>query len=99
MRQSVEIHFAANHPVAAGHFPGNPIIPGALLLDEVVRVLGREEHGLIIRSAKFFRPLRPGQSIRVEWQCLAGGVKKFECHLSGQGGLVAAGTVETGGEP
>ena len=26
-------------PTAAGHFPSNPIIPGALLLDEVVAAI------------------------------------------------------------
>ena len=31
--------FAANHPAGAGHFPGNPILPGALLLAEVLRCI------------------------------------------------------------
>ena len=26
------LQIAADHPTGAGHFPGNPIIPGALLL-------------------------------------------------------------------
>ncbi len=30
------LQFAASHPCGAGHFPGNPVIPGALLLDEVL---------------------------------------------------------------
>jgi len=92
-----EIQFAADHRVAAGHFPGNPIIPGALLLDKIVRVLGGAAgERLVIKSAKFFRPVRPGEALRVEWRSLAGGARKFECRLSGQGTLVASGVIETG---
>ena len=36
------------NPQAEGHFPGNPIIPGAVLLREIVSVLpDRERHGLL----------------------------------------------------
>lgn len=80
-----------DHPTAAGHFPGNPIIPGALLLDEVARVIGGVT---AIRAAKFFRPVRPGESLRVDWEEVAGGVK-FACHLAGDDGMVASGTMET----
>ncbi len=98
MENAVEVHFSADHPTAAGHFPGNPIIPGALLLDEVVRVLARRAGGdvVAIRAAKFFHPLRPGQSLRVGWECQGHGAIRFECHLAGGDTLVASGTVETG---
>jgi 3-hydroxymyristoyl/3-hydroxydecanoyl-(acyl carrier protein) dehydratase len=93
---SADILFAADHPVAAGHFPGNPIIPGALLLDEILTAIGGVAGGnAVIKSAKFFRPLRPGEGVRVEWRDLAGGVKKFECFLRGAEALVACGTIET----
>ena len=34
-----EVHrvIAKDHPALAGHFPGNPIVPGVLILDEVMR--------------------------------------------------------------
>jgi 3-hydroxymyristoyl/3-hydroxydecanoyl-(acyl carrier protein) dehydratase len=33
---------AAEHPALAGHFPGSPIVPGVVLLDEMVRALEGE---------------------------------------------------------
>jgi len=86
-----EIHFAADHPAASGHFPGNPIMPGALLLDQVVQLLG--DSATVIRSAKFLRPVRPGERLLVTWEALAGGTVKFECRLADGGILVAAGTL------
>jgi 3-hydroxymyristoyl/3-hydroxydecanoyl-(acyl carrier protein) dehydratase len=95
--ESAKIHFAANHPVGPGHFPGNPIIPGALLLDEIIRALGAGiDEPVVIKSAKFFRPLRPGEGVLVQFQSLSGGLKKFECHLAGENVLVASGTVGIG---
>ena len=35
MRVEALVTFAVDHPVFAGHFPGRPMVPGALLLDEV----------------------------------------------------------------
>jgi len=83
----MDIFFPEHHPSAAGHFPSNPIIPGALILDEVIATLPGGAPG--IRAAKFFHPLRPGERLRVRW--VAGA---FECHLE-DGTLVASGSVET----
>lgn len=53
------------HPVFRGHFPGNPIVPGVMLLewvlDEVAHTLSRTPSALRIREAKFFTPLAPAQ--------------------------------------
>jgi len=102
MWQSIELHFASDHPTASGHFPSNPIIPGALLLDEVVKAVARKADSdgtVTIRAAKFFQPVRPGDSMHVQWRPLADGAFKFECHLIGRDGLAAVGTVEIGRIP
>jgi 3-hydroxymyristoyl/3-hydroxydecanoyl-(acyl carrier protein) dehydratase len=97
MSDTIEIHFAPDHPTAAGHFPGNPIIPGAILLDEVIRTLPGgtlPSDAAGIRSAKFFHPVRPGDRVQVQWTFSPPGAAKFECRLAET--LVAAGMVETG---
>jgi 3-hydroxymyristoyl/3-hydroxydecanoyl-(acyl carrier protein) dehydratase len=81
MRHSREVAFAPDHPTAAGHFPGNPIIPGAVLLDHVMRALDLAGGSFVIRTAKFLEPVRPGQSIRIRWQTDAPATVRFECVL------------------
>lgn len=39
---SADLHIRADEPSADGHFPGNPIVPGAVLLREVLRILTRD---------------------------------------------------------
>ncbi len=53
----------ADHPCLPGHFPGNPIVPGVVLLDEILARLGRE---LTLVAAKFTAPVRPGQMVMIQ---------------------------------
>lgn len=62
--KKISVNFAADHPTAAGHFPGNPIIPGALLLAEVLHSIAQAE-GLVVnacnvKAAKFLFLRVPG---------------------------------------
>ncbi|SRR5260221_10072264 len=94
MRHSREIRFAPDHPTAAGHFPGNPIIPGALLLDEVVRAMGLAGSAFVIRTTKFLEPVRPGQSVEVRWDADGLATMKFECLLPDPERPAVVGTVQ-----
>jgi len=81
----VERLFAADHPAAQGHFPGNPIIPGALLLSETLRAIEasldlRLSPGQL-RSAKFLSPTRPGDCVRIEFSDSAAGAIRFACSV------------------
>src|SRR5437764_6179023 len=58
----------ADHPSLAGHFPGEPIVPGVVILDEVAAALAkwREDCQLTgIRAVKFVLPLKPEQSFTI----------------------------------
>ncbi|MES9942055.1 MAG: hypothetical protein ABW104_12445 [Candidatus Thiodiazotropha sp. 6PLUC2] len=55
---------ADDHPCLAGHFPGNPIVPGTLILERVIELLAKRyaEHRVNeIVNVKFMQPLMPGQ--------------------------------------
>jgi 3-hydroxyacyl-[acyl-carrier-protein] dehydratase len=58
----------ADHPSLPGHFPGAPLVPGVVILDEVVAALDewRQDSQLSgIRSVKFVAPLKPEQPFTI----------------------------------
>ena len=97
MWSSSEIEFASDHPTAAGHFPGNPIIPGAVLMDAVIRAVMAGLDGPAqlcdIRSAKFLNPVRPGDRLLIRWRASDHGETRFECLLPQTDRLAASGTI------
>lgn len=90
------LHFAPDHPVGPGHFPGNAIIPGALLLAEVVQLIATGldmELGVsTVKSAKFFHPVRPGETVAVEYSISAAREIRFQCTVGAN--KVLAGVVD-----
>ena len=75
--------FQHDHPASQGHFPGNPMIPGAVLLDETLRAIAaRPDAGLApfrIRSAKFLHPARPGDRMLIRFSRTPEGEIRFTC--------------------
>ena len=72
----------ADHPSLAGHFPGNPIVPGVVILEEVTQAFGawRPASQVVgIPVVKFLAPLRPGQPFTIRFA--ESGVRgiRFEC--------------------
>ena len=84
----IERVFQPDHPASQGHFPGNPIIPGAVLLDETLRAIEAGlDAGLApfrIRSAKFLHPARPGDRVQIEFSRTDRGEIKFACTVGGR---------------
>lgn len=62
---------AAEHPCLPGHFPGQPVVPGVVVLDEVL-ALARAQFGdrILLRmpQVKFAAPLLPEQDARVDFE-------------------------------
>jgi 3-hydroxymyristoyl/3-hydroxydecanoyl-(acyl carrier protein) dehydratase len=102
--QSRRIAVARDHPAFAGHFPGQPLLPGVVLLGEVLELLLREAPSAIgpapcISAVKFLAPVRPGAELEIRWTAPAGGHLRFEVwrHAEGdppQGQLAASGRLE-----
>ena len=76
----------ADHPSLPGHFPGVPLVPGVVILDEILAALleWREECELTgIRSVKFLAPLKPEQPFTISFSASDddGGEVNFSCRV------------------
>jgi 3-hydroxyacyl-[acyl-carrier-protein] dehydratase len=59
---------AADHPSLPGHFPGAPIVPGVVILDEILSVLSQWRKDSQLRAicaVKFLAPLKPEQPFNI----------------------------------
>ena len=79
---SVALNIAADHPAFAGHFPGQPLLPGVSLLAEVLEALLDDPAlaALIgpaprIGAAKFLAPVRPGAQLVIALELGPRGVR------------------------
>ena len=86
---------AADHPSAAGHFPGRPIVPGVVLLAEAIAAIaaasGRAPERWTIANAKFLHPVAPGTPLTLAHEAGAGGGVRFEIRAGGR--VVASGAL------
>ena len=87
-----EYQFDRDHPTADGHFPNNPIIPGALLLDHVLCIIGSTAP-MALRFVKFLRVVRPGDRIEIRWRSDVDRRVVFECWLQAAEQMVLSGAL------
>jgi 3-hydroxyacyl-[acyl-carrier-protein] dehydratase len=84
----VERVFQPEHPASRGHFAGNPIIPGAVLLSETIMAIGPGLDAgrlpLLITSAKFLHPARPGDRVVIEYYRTRQAEVRFACSVDGK---------------
>jgi 3-hydroxymyristoyl/3-hydroxydecanoyl-(acyl carrier protein) dehydratase len=63
---------APDHPCLAGHFPGNPIVPGVVMLELVAAALrdwrGTQTWIAKFNSVKFVNVLRPDETVEITLQ-------------------------------
>ncbi len=72
----------ANEPWTTGHFPDYPVMPGVLIVEAMAQVAGvlvlkqlPDRHSKLvllatIEQAKFRRPVRPGDQLRMEMKVI-----------------------------
>ena len=94
MRQGqVALAIAADHPAFAGHFPGQPIVPGVVLLDLALHAIGgalaTDLSSCRISAVKFLSPLGPGEPATVAFELGDSGALRFDI-VSGERRIATA---------
>ena len=78
-------HFiSSSHPCLEGHFPGNPVVPGVLILEEIISAVHKwlpDSRIEGFNTVKFLQPLYPNNHFTVQLQEKKSGVITFNCHL------------------
>jgi 3-hydroxyacyl-[acyl-carrier-protein] dehydratase len=97
--------FSRDDPMFAGHFPGNPLVPGVILTEALAQTAGiagasgfpENSRPLFllsaIRAMKFFAPVRPEEEIFLRAEKLAqiGELWQFKVSARVRGTIVAEG--------
>jgi 3-hydroxyacyl-[acyl-carrier-protein] dehydratase len=94
--------FRKNETFFEGHFPGNAIVPGVLLVEGMAQTAGIAVGGpdkvfllTAIRSMKFLRPVRPEESIGFSARKMGDVGRLVQCAVEARVGsqLVAEGQI------
>lgn len=100
-------------PCFVGHFPGNPVVPGVLIIEALAQISGLlteyktgSESGVLkylveVKDMKFRRPVVPGDTLllRSVLQRSVGLVHRFEVEASVRGEPVASGILALASSP
>jgi len=73
------------HPSLPGHFPGNPVVPGVVILDEVISAVRHWQSEIElqgINTVKFLSPLLPDEEFCIQLHMPEKGKMKFQCSVA-----------------
>lgn len=93
----MDFSIGSSHPTLEGHFPGRPVVPGVVVLEQVVRLLeslhGPHQSIRQLKTCKFLEPLLPDEkaSLHVEAQGAS-----FAFTVTRDGVLIAKGVFAAG---
>lgn len=88
----------ADHPCLPGHFPGRPIVPGVVVLEQVLAAV-EAAHGplaapLRLPQVKFVQPLLPGEAAEIELEPGdAAPPTSWRFRVTRDGALIASGEI------
>ena len=89
----MQFSIPSDHPSLAGHFPGRPIVPGVVVLEQVLAAI-ESSHGVLgalrLPQVKFLQPLLPGETADV---VLTGDSPRWKFRVQRNDILVASGEV------
>ncbi len=78
----------SSHPSLAGHFPGDPIVPGVVILGEILTRVSQsiETNWFLstVPSIKFHSPLRPSETVQLTFDILTDHEVTFSCQVGSQ---------------
>lgn len=83
----------SSHPSLPGHFPGAPVVPGVVVLEQVLAAI-EAAHGPLpamrLPQVKFLQPLLPGESAEVQ---LEGAAPRWRFRVLRGTDVIASGEV------
>ena len=93
MAARTALRIPRNHPAYTGHFPGHPVLPGVVLLEEAIAAIGtatqRAATDWKLDNAKFLLAVEPGMELELQHETLGSGAVRFE--IRSPAGVVATG--------
>ena len=90
------LRIGAQHPAFPGHFPGHPLVPGVVLLEQVAQALQawRGQRMIRVLETKFMSPLLPDETATLRLTEATGAAGKVRFEIRRDDRVLARGVIE-----